>query len=107
MEKIYDEKNSPCGYLRGNSIYCKYNNHMGFVYGNAIYYNNGQVAGYIKNGIVYNGFGYPVGFCKNYRVYDMNRNYLGRVHSTFTSLVAAAGLLLLIGGLTAGSSYFW
>lgn len=104
MEKIYDCKDSTYGYLRGNGIYCKKNKLMGFVYGPCVYTTDGQLAGYISNGVVYNNYGYPVGHANqaDYKVYDNNNKHVGHVHSTFTSLVAAAGLFLLLGGIIGG-----
>ncbi|MFT8313859.1 MAG: 5-fold beta-flower protein [Clostridium sp.] len=101
MERIYDHRDSTYGYLRGNRIYCKKNKLMGYVYGNSLYNPNGQLAGYVNDGVVYNCYGYPVGYASqsDYTVYDGSRQHVGHVHSTFTSLVAAAGLLLLLGGI--------
>lgn len=104
MEKIYDRKDSTYGYLRGNRIYCKKNKLMGYVYGSCVYDANGQLVGYIYDNVVYDCYGYPVGYASqsDYRVYDNNNRHVGHVHSTFTSLVAAAGLFLLLGGIFGG-----
>lgn len=101
MERIYDRKDSTYGYLRGNKIYCKKNKLMGYVYGPCVYDANYQLVGYISNDIVYTCYGYPVGYASqsDYKVYDDSNRHVGHVHSTFTSLVAAAGLFLLLGGL--------
>lgn len=109
MERIYDNKNSTCGYLRGNKIYCRKNKQLGFIYGAGFYYTNGQLAGYVDNNVVYSSLGYPIGYLNlnQYRVYDRNRQYVGHVNSTFGSLVAAAGLLLLLGGISFNNSFFF
>lgn len=99
MDKIYDVNNSAYGYEKEGKIYDKHHHLMGYVKFNAVYDKNNNFLGCIEDCVVYNKYGCPIGYTNGYNVLDLKFNKLGYVHSTFRSLVAAAGLLLLIGGV--------
>jgi hypothetical protein len=100
MEYIYNSENSNYGYLNGNTIYDNYGNSLGYISNNIIYDNYYNIAGYLEGDVVYNAYGTVVGYTDGYTVLDTNYAPVGRVNSTFFGLVAAAGLLLLLGGMS-------
>lgn len=106
MEKIYDRDNHTSGYLNKHIIYDKHHHIMGYIDKCNIYDRSKRLVGYERDNMIFNCCSCPVGHFDGYTVLDGRNQVIGHVNSSHNALLAAAGILLILGSFTSRRRFY-